>query len=82
MINRVVDAGYAANGARRRQPLNVAAGELQEMFRAASALYDCSYREDGRLCMQEHLIRRACPWRIAPRLLLQLKLLASQQTRK
>jgi len=43
------------------------------MLCAASALYEAAYRPDTRLIMQHHLLRRACPWQVAPRLLLQLK---------
>eukprot|EP00892_Ulva_mutabilis_P008486 jgi/Ulvmu1/6009/UM026_0135.1 len=73
--------GFAANGHRsgRQQPLEHEPGTLEEMLCAASALYAAAYSSDDRVCVLEHLIRRACPWRVAPRLLLQLKLWASQQ---
>ena len=56
-------------------------GTQEEMLCAASALYEAAYTTGGKKSVQEHLIRRACPWRVAPRLLLQLKLWTAEQTR-
>eukprot|EP00892_Ulva_mutabilis_P008489 jgi/Ulvmu1/6011/UM026_0137.1 len=77
-MSHAARSGIAAGGAAAMSAVSTLAavdpGSWEDMLCAASALYDAAYTGAPGASVQEQLIRRACPWRVAPRLLLEIKL--------